>query len=122
MKRYTSLAVLILLISVLLSPLSADIQEMNGKLGRGMNMGNMLEAPREGEWGTPLDTAFFKIIRDRGFDSVRIPIRWSAEGRVGEEPPYKVSDEFFARTVPRWRRSFKAVVSHSPSLVTRRPL
>ena len=34
-------------------PPGASIQELNQKLGRGINMGNMFEAPSETEWGNP---------------------------------------------------------------------
>ena len=55
-----------------------DIHEDNRRLGRGMNLGNALEAPREGEWGLTLEEDFFERVQKAGFRSVRIPIRWSA--------------------------------------------
>ncbi len=45
-------------------------------LGRGINMGGMLEAPEEGAWGTRLDPAYVDVVAGR-FNSVRIPVRWS---------------------------------------------
>jgi endoglucanase len=48
------------------------------RLGRGINLGNMLEAPSEGDWGVRFDDSFPSLIRDAGFDHVRIPVRWSA--------------------------------------------
>ena len=92
-------AVQLLLISALPQPLpgeeSVDAAEMNRRLGRGINMGNMLEAPREGAWGLKLEERYFKTIADAGFDSVRIPIRWSAH--AADEPPYQIDEEFFNR-------------------------
>lgn len=35
-------------------------------LGRGINLGNALEAPREGEWGVVLEEEFFDLIADAG--------------------------------------------------------
>ena len=32
-----------------------DAGAANKKLGRGINLGNALEAPKEGEWGVTLD-------------------------------------------------------------------
>lgn len=55
-----------------------DPFEQNTALGRGINLGNALEAPNEGEWGVVLQKRFFELIQDQGFSSVRIPIRWSA--------------------------------------------
>lgn len=68
----------------------------DSRLGRGVNLGNTLEAPREGAWGLTLEADFFARIKDAGFDSVRLPVRWSA--RAGEQPPYTL-DETFARRV-----------------------
>jgi endoglucanase len=60
-----------------------------------MNLGNALEAPREGEWGVTLQPEYFKLISEAGFDSVRIPIRWSAHAAA--RPPYAIDPEFFRR-------------------------
>lgn len=65
------------------------------RLGRGVNLGNALEAPREGEWGMVLEEQFFELIADAGFDTVRVPIRWSAH--ASSEPPYTVDETFFER-------------------------
>ena len=43
---------------------------------RGINMGNMLEAPDEGAWGVTFDPKFFSDIKARGFDFVRLPVGW----------------------------------------------
>lgn len=69
--------------------------EQNRRLGRGVNLGNALEAPVEGEWGMVLEEEFFTIIKEGGFDSIRVPIRWSAHAQ--EEPPYTVDEVFFER-------------------------
>ena len=63
--------------------------------GRGVNLGNALEAPREGEWGVTLRESYFDAIRTAGFDSVRIPVRWSAHAQAAA--PYTIDDAFFAR-------------------------
>lgn len=45
-------------------------------LGRGINMGNMLDAPREGDWGVRLEPAY--VDKAAGaFTTVRLPVRWS---------------------------------------------
>jgi endoglucanase len=74
---------------------SPDPFEQNKRLGRGMNFGNALEAPNEGEWGVTLKEEYFKIIKDAGFDSVRIPCRWSAHAL--KEAPYTIEKSFFDR-------------------------
>lgn len=72
-----------------------DPFEQNTKLGRGINLGNALEAPSEGEWGIVLQAEWFKLIKDAGFNSVRIPIRWSAH--TTDENPYTIDEAFFER-------------------------
>ncbi len=64
-------------------------------LGRGVNLGNALEAPREGEWGVTLQETYFPLIRDAGFDTVRVPIRWSSHAQMA--PPYTIDETFFER-------------------------
>ncbi len=63
--------------------------------GRGVNLGNALEAPKEGVWGVKLEERYFDLIKDAGFDSVRIPARWSAHAE--ETAPYRIDPEFIAR-------------------------
>lgn len=69
--------------------------ELNARLGRGVNLGNALEAPREGEWGMVLQADYFRLIREVGFEHVRVPIRWSAHAETA--PPYTVDPAFFER-------------------------
>jgi endoglucanase len=65
------------------------------RLGRGINLGNALEAPLEGEWGVVLQEEYFRLIKEAGFQSVRIPVRWSAHAAA--EEPYTIAPEFIAR-------------------------
>ena len=73
----------------------ADPFKMNKLLGRGINLGNALDAPSEGAWGVVLQDEYFQIIKDAGFDSIRLPIRWSAHALA--EPPYTINPEFMKR-------------------------
>lgn len=70
-------------------------QQLQPVFGRGVNLGNALEAPREGEWGVKLEEGYFDLIKSAGFDSVRIPVRWSAHADSG--PPYRIDPKFLAR-------------------------
>jgi endoglucanase len=74
-------------------------------LGRGINMGNYLEAPGdpayplgEGSWsqGRLIQQSDFARIKAAGFKSVRIPIRWSDHASM-TAPDYKIDNAFQAR-------------------------
>jgi len=67
----------------------------NEKIGRGINIGNALEAPSEGAWGVKLQSEYFSEIAEAGFNSVRIPIRWSAH--TATEAPYTIDSAFINR-------------------------
>jgi endoglucanase len=67
----------------------------NKKLGRGMNLGNALEAPSEGAWGLTLKVDFFERIKEAGFQSVRIPVRWSTH--TGPGPAFTIEPAYFVR-------------------------
>lgn len=69
--------------------------EQNAKLGRGINFGNALEAPKEREWGFSLREEYFRLVKSKGFNSVRIPIRWSAH--TSDSAPYTIEESFFER-------------------------
>ena len=62
---------------------------------RGVNLGNALEGPTEGSWGVTLTEDDFRIIAEGGFNTVRVPIRWSAHAAV--DAPYTVDETFFQR-------------------------
>jgi len=51
---------------------------MNSKIGRGLNIGNALEAPVEGEWGFVIKDEYLQAIAAAGFNSIRLPVTWSA--------------------------------------------
>jgi len=63
--------------------------------GRGVNLGEMLDAPHEGAWGLTLHEEYFARIKEKGFDSVRIPVRWSAY--AGPGPAYTIDPAFMSR-------------------------
>jgi endoglucanase len=65
------------------------------RLGHGINLGNMLEAPNEGEWGAKVEQPYLKAIADAGFQSVRVPIRWS--NHAAAAAPYAIDATFAAR-------------------------
>ncbi len=60
-----------------------------------INMGGGLEAPKEGEWGYTFEEQDFYTIKQRGFDSVRIPIKWS--GHVTNDNNAVIDPKFLQR-------------------------
>jgi endoglucanase len=66
-----------------------------GHFKKGINLGNRLEAPNEGDWGGKVLASDFAFIAKRGFDHVRIPIRFS--GHASGSAPYTIDATFFAR-------------------------
>jgi len=74
-----------------LEPLSTRAAQ----LARTVNFGNMLEAPKEGDWGISLEERFFQLTKEGGFSAIRLPIRWNAHAAASA--PYTVDPVFFAR-------------------------
>ena len=72
-----------------------DAFEINKLIGRGVNLGNALEAPKEGDWGVTLEEEYFQLIKDAGFDSIRLPVRWSIH--ADDKPPYTIDPNFLDR-------------------------
>lgn len=101
------------------SPTFADAKAFVKAQGRGVNLGNMLEAPNEGAWGVTLKKADLALIAGKGFQNVRIPIRWDGSGvgtarfdRVSRTEPYTVDPRFFARldSALLWARQNRLMV------------
>ncbi len=66
---------------------AADFQ-----MKRCVNMGNALEAPSGALWGRSYSKADYQKIAAAGFDTVRIPVRWS--DYTGPAPDYQIHPEF----------------------------
>jgi len=72
-----------------------DAFAANKALGRGMNLGNALEAPEEGAWGVRVKPEYFTAIKQAGFQTVRLPVKWSAHAE--SKPPYTLDPQFADR-------------------------
>ncbi len=72
-----------------------DAFAMNKRIGRGVNFGDALEAPREGEWGVVLQDEYFQKAKDAGFTAIRLPVRWNAHAL--ESSPFTIFQSFFDR-------------------------
>lgn len=72
-----------------------NIFQANDKLGRGVNFGNALEAPGEGAWGLTLQSKYFDLVKQGGFQSIRLPISWTHH--ADNTTPYRIEPAFLAR-------------------------
>jgi endoglucanase len=68
---------------------------VNKLIGRGVNIGNALESPKEGDWDVTLQEEYFQVIKDAGFNSIRLPVRWDSHAM--EKAPYTLDPNFMAR-------------------------
>lgn len=64
------------------------------QLDRGINLAGDFEVTPRRSWGTPIQDDFFPLVAERGFDHVRIPIRWNAY--TGSAPDHRIDEGFFA--------------------------
>lgn len=93
--RYTFF--LLLFVFVLNAQNREHAFEVNKRLGRGINYGNMFEAPSEAEWGNPWKPQYAKMIAGLGFNHIRIPIRWEPAARSSATAPYTINPTFLNR-------------------------
>lgn len=64
-------------------------------LGKCVNLSNMLEPPNEGDWGRAFQDADATRIREAGFATVRLPVRFSSHALAAA--PYTIDPAFMAR-------------------------
>ncbi len=77
--------------SAQLTPDQAIVQ-----MGRGINLGNTLEPPREGEWNNgPAQEYYFDDYKAAGFATVRIPVRW--DEHTQDAHPFAVEEAWMDR-------------------------
>lgn len=75
--------------------------EITAAMGMGWNLGNQLEALRDGTpheqgWGNPVITNdLLKLVSEQGFKTVRIPVSYLTH--IGEGPDYTVEKEWLDR-------------------------
>lgn len=65
------------------------------KMGIGINLGNTLDAPNEGDWALAAEEYYIQAFQDAGFKHVRIPITWG--NRIQQQAPYTIDADFLDR-------------------------
>ncbi|MEM9569911.1 MAG: glycoside hydrolase family 5 protein [Pseudomonadota bacterium] len=76
-------------------PAATDMPIAEAPVARCMNLGSALEAPQEGEWGYVIRREDLVRLKDAGFDTVRLPVRWSVHAE--EAPPYTIDPRLLDR-------------------------
>jgi len=71
-----------------------DAPTMARALARGINLGNILEAPNEGAWGLRLTDDLFDAAKSAGAATVRLPVRFSNHALA--QRPYTLDANFLA--------------------------
>lgn len=75
---------------------SAQVRELARALNGGINFGNMLEPPKEGDWGLTVTQEFIDLIGQPGFtNAVRLPVRWS--NHASADAAAVIDEKFFQR-------------------------
>ena len=83
--------------SVNQTTLTDDILAINAvaEMGIGINLGNTLDAPNEGDWALAAEEYYIQAFKDAGFQHVRIPVTWNSH--VALEAPYQINEDFLNR-------------------------
>jgi endoglucanase len=68
------------------NPISAEIAV--NEMGIGINLGNTLDAPTEGEWAPVAEEQVIIDFKEAGFKHVRIPVTWN--NRTEKTAPYTI--------------------------------
>jgi endoglucanase len=87
--------ILVSLSTVCFAAEDSNVFNINKMIGRGINIGAVFESPNEGDWGVTLQEEYFQLIKDAGFNSIRLPISWSTHAM--DKAPYTIDANFFKR-------------------------
>ena len=73
--------------------LSAQLtpQQLVDKMGRGINLGNVLSAPSEGNWSGAATEQYFIDVAQAGFKNVRIPMDFFGTRTSGDTSQYSAN-------------------------------
>lgn len=67
-------------------------QQMIGDMSRGLNLGNVLSAPVEGNWAPAFTETYFEDVESAGFKTVRIPIDFFGTRTTGDTSSYSKNE------------------------------
>ncbi|WP_159459724.1 glycoside hydrolase family 5 protein [Scatolibacter rhodanostii] len=58
-----------------------------------LNIGNSLEAPKDQPWDVPMDSSYFSTIKQAGFQTIRLPVRFS-DYTASSDEDYRLDEAF----------------------------
>jgi len=71
-------------------------QQAIAEMGRGINLGNTLEPPRESAWNNgPAQESYFDAYLEAGFSNIRIPVRW--DQHTDNTAPFAIDESWMNR-------------------------
>jgi endoglucanase len=70
-------------------------QQAVAEMAIGINLGNTLDAPHEGDWALPAKESYIIAFKEAGFKHIRLPVTWHEHTQL--EPPYEIDSVFLAR-------------------------
>jgi endoglucanase len=89
-----------------------SVHEQIRALGRGINFGNVFDAPREGDWGLRADDHLVDLLgRDGLARSVRLPVRWS--NHASPDATARIDPAFFDRV----QRTVERLIARGASVL-----
>ncbi len=99
--------------------------EAVSQMGRGINIGNTLEPPDEGDWNNPpVQEYYFDDYVAAGFSTIRIPITW--DHHTSASPPYTIDAAWMDRVaqIVDWglsRKLFIIINAHHETWLKENP-
>ena len=95
MKKIFTITLLMLICILLSAHAQLSPRDAIKAMGRGINMGNTLEPPHEGDWGNTASESNFDDYKNAGFTCIRLPITW--DQHTGTVPPYSINSTWLNR-------------------------
>ena len=91
-KQHTFyLFIIVLLSQHFLTYSQTSPHDMVQQMGRGINLGNVLSAPTEGNWSPIVEEQYFTDIATAGFTNIRIPIDFFGNRTTGTTSSYSAA-------------------------------
>ncbi|MGE5456861.1 MAG: glycoside hydrolase family 5 protein, partial [Methanococcaceae archaeon] len=95
-SRFTPYLLLLYFVATYTVKAQITPQEVSQQIKRGINIGNTMEPPTEGEWNNGVvKEYYFDDYKSAGFTCIRIPVRW--EKHTSGTSPYTIDPSWLNR-------------------------